>query len=40
MILRVVMVERALCVPHRKHDIEDEMEPVTLLNGEPPALDW
>ncbi len=40
MILRVVMVERIRCVPHKKHDIADKLEPVIVANGEPPTLDW
>ena len=38
--LRVVIVERTRCVPHKKHDMEEETEFGTVANGEPLTLDW
>jgi hypothetical protein len=40
MILRVAMVERIRCVPHKKHDMVVELKFATAIKGEPLTLDW
>jgi hypothetical protein len=36
----VAMVDRTLCVPHRKHDIMEVLKFTASLKGEPPTFDW
>lgn len=38
--LRVVMVERTRCVPHKKHDMVEVLKGAITLNGEPLTFDW
>ncbi len=38
-ILRVTICERALCLPHKKHDMVAAPNEVAAVNGEPDTLD-
>ena len=38
--LRVVIVERTRCVPHKKHDMEEKTVLGAFTNGDPLTLDW